>query len=667
MDNGRNLLFGVMAFQHGALDADRLAETCANWVAEPTLPLPELLVNRGFLTDEQKTEVEKAVAHELETHGGDSQAALAATVDGRTLGAIRDVAGAMNSIGFQMNPPPPEGARPGGLVVVGTLPSGAPESRERYTLTHLHAKGGMGRVWLARDDALGRQIALKDLRPDQTDNTIVCSRFLYEAKITAQLEHPSIVPVYELGQGDSPYYTMRFVRGRTLSEAIRAFHKKLAAGAAGSLDLVELLTAFGAVCHAVAYAHSRGIIHRDLKGQNVVLGDFGEVIVLDWGLAKRVGPDHVEGPADGATGPPAPPPLAADDLTCAADAPDIVQLPSPPDAATCKGSLAPSANGSAHGSNHAGSVGQQSSPASSSVRRVMRESGAGPEGTMHGQLLGTPAYMAPEQARAQHDLVDERTDIYGLGAILYEILTGQPPFKAPKAAEIIRKVCNEAPKEPRQLVPETSAALQAICLKAIHKQPAQRYATATELAQEVQRWLADEPVHAYAEPWPRRVLRWARRHRTLVSTAAGLLVTATIALAVSTVLITGERNEAEAQGQQARQAVHMLTEVADIGFDEQLDPLQKKFLEKALAYYEGFTSRAAGDATVKLEHGRAYQQMGDIERKLGRLSDSEQAYRRSLAVLEPLAAAGRGLGARGERGPGPNAHPARRPHGPARR
>ena len=181
------------------------------------------------------------------------------------------------------------------LKVLGELSPGEHESRDRYTLTHLHAKGGMGRVWLARDGSLGRQIALKDLRPDQADNSILCSRFLYEAKITAQLEHPGIVPVYEVGQGEVPYYTMRFVKGRTLSEAIRAYHKKRVAGEADSVDLVALLASFVGVCHAVAYAHSRGVIHRDLKGQNVVLGDFGEVIVLDWGLAKRVGPDQADG------------------------------------------------------------------------------------------------------------------------------------------------------------------------------------------------------------------------------------------------------------------------------------------------------------------------------------------------------------------------------------
>ena len=236
---------------------------------------------------------------------------------------------------------------------------------------------------------------------------------------------------------------------------------------------------------------------------------------------------------------------------------------------------------------------------------------------MQGQLLGTPAYMAPEQAQGRHDQVDERTDVYGLGAILYEILTGRPPFIAPKTSEIIRKVCQEAPTPPRQILSEIPPSLEGICLKALQKLSAERYTTATELAQEVQRYLADEPVQAFAEPWTTRVLRWARRHKTYVSAAAGLLVTATVALAVSTVLVAKEKKEAEAQGQQARHAVQMLTKVADIGFDDHLDPLQKEFLEEALAYYEEFTSRVAHDPTVRLEHGRIYQQMGDIQRKLG--------------------------------------------------
>ena len=650
MDTERNLLFGVVALQCGAVDADGLAETCAAWATEPTLPLADLMVDRGLMTVEQRTQLEETVARELASHGGDSHATLAATVNGRSLEALGGaaVSGTMPTLPT-MPAPPPEyqpGDGQGGHVVLGQLSPGEHEPRERYTLTHLHAKGGMGRVWLARDGSLGRQIALKELRPDQADNSIVCSRFLYEAKITAQLEHPGIVPVYELGEGDAPYYTMRFVRGRTLSEAIRAYHKKRTAGEADSVGLVNLLTNFVSVCHAVAYAHSRGIIHRDLKGQNVVLGDFGEVIVLDWGLAKRVGPDQAlaqgsddqadrvepDAPADVTRG------AAAVDFACAAADLDAgLTMPQDPnDSAT---SAAP-----ATATEAALAAGESSDPHTPSIPSRSRlggsgvpESGAGPEGTMQGQLLGTPAFMAPEQARGQHDQVDPRTDIYGLGAILYEILAGRPPFVAPKTAEIVRMICEVPPTPPRQIVPEVTPALEAVCLRAIRKEKSDRYQTASELAQEVRRYLADEPVEAYPEPWGRRVQRWARRNRTKVAAAAALLVTATVALTVSTVLVSRERDEAEAQGRQARRAVHLLTRSADIAFDDQLDPIQKAMLQDALAYYEEFTGRSASDPAVRLEHGRAYQQMGDIERKLGRLAESEGAYRRAIAALEPLA------------------------------
>ena len=167
---------------------------------------------------------------------------------------------------------------------------------------------------------------------------------------------------------------------------------------------------------------------------------------------------------------------------------------------------------------------------------------------MAGQLLGTPAYMAPEQAEGRQHDTDWRTDVYGLGAILYEILTGQPPFHAKTTKELLRKVRKETPLPPRHVNPQVAPALQAVCLKALSKVPGDRYASAAELAQEVQRYLADEPVLAYPEPWTRRTARWARKHRTAVAAAAGLLVAATVALSVSTVLIARERNEAQDPG-----------------------------------------------------------------------------------------------------------------------
>ncbi len=358
---------------------------------------------------------------------------------------------------------------------------------------------------------------------------------------------------------------MRFVKGRTLSEATRSYHKERVAGTSDSLGLVKLLGAFLGVCHAVAYAHSRGVIHRDLKGQNVILGDFGEVIVLDWGIAKQVGPVTAASPAAG-----------GDDV-------DSFRLESPRDASHASivqnGDLNPDAT-----------LPTGTDESSASSTRPRRDSGAGPEGTMHGQLLGTPGFMAPEQASGLIDQIDQLTDVYGLGAVLYEILTGDPPFTGKKTMEILHRVRQEPPRPPRALNPTLDPALQAICLKALSKPREERYASATELAQDVERYLAVEPVHACPDPWTRRALRWARRHRTAMATAAGLLVTTTIALGVGTVLVTRERNEAKLQGKQARQAVDdMYTKVAENWLEDRLDPLQKEFLEKTLAHYQIWT------------------------------------------------------------------------------
>ena len=180
-------------------------------------------------------------------------------------------------------------------------PIGRPsDSTERYTISSLHAKGGIGQVWLARDRSLDRDVALKELRPDRTGDGALLRRFFQEARITSQLDHPGVVPVYELAQGAAdhdggrPYYTMRFVRGRTLSEAVAAFHRDRADGRDRRSDFLALIQAFVGVCNTVAFAHNRRVIHRDLKGQNIVLGEFGEVILLDWGLAKLIDRDGVE-------------------------------------------------------------------------------------------------------------------------------------------------------------------------------------------------------------------------------------------------------------------------------------------------------------------------------------------------------------------------------------
>lgn len=363
-------------------------------------------------------------------------------------------------------------------------------AEERYTLARLHAVGGIGQVWLAHDADLGREVALKELRPERARNPALATRFLREARLTSLLQHPGIVPIYELVPGAPgrdeqsedapPFYTMRFVQGRTLTDAARAYHEKRAARAAGPLDLPALLNAFVSVCNTVAYAHSRGVIHRDLKGQNVVLGDFGEVMVLDWGFAKVLG-----GPEE-------------EDLSTTEPVP------------------------------------------------------AGPlDHTLFGQVLGTPMYMAPEQAAGRHDQIDARSDVYGLGAILYEILTGQPPFSGGDTQDVLRRVREEKPTRPESACPGVPPALAAVCMKALAKDPAARYASAADLGREVQRWLADEPVAAYRDPISERLRRWSRRHKPVVTALAALVATGLTALGLGQILLEQEQARTAAARAQA--------------------------------------------------------------------------------------------------------------------
>lgn len=295
-------------------------------------------------------------------------------------------------------------------------PKGELSVGPRFTRSSLHASGGVGNVWLARDSSIGRDVALKEL---QSANSVSQHRFLREAKITGQLEHPGVVPVYELGrdpQTGRPFYIMRFIRGRTLSDVARAFHLNRRPGWHESMELVNLLAAFVSVCNTIAFAHSHGIVHRDLKGENIIVGEFGEVIVLDWGLAKRV--DEEE------------------------------ETRSPTD-------LDPVAYASR---------------------------------TLMGQVVGTPAYMAPEQARGELHLIGPPADIFGLGAILYEILTGQPPFVGETVTAVLLQATLGVIVPPHEIWPEVPIGLEAACLKAMSKEPADRFATALALGQEIQGW-----------------------------------------------------------------------------------------------------------------------------------------------------------------------------------
>jgi eukaryotic-like serine/threonine-protein kinase len=459
----------------------------------------------------------------------------------------------------------------------------------RYRLLRPHAKGGLGEVYVATDEELSREVAIKQIQQNHADNPESRARFVLEAELTGGLEHPGIVPVYGLGQYDDgrPFYAMRFIRGDSLKEAISDFHDVAKSGMSDSERSVQfrkLLGRFIDVCDAVEYAHSRGVLHRDLKPGNVMLGKYGETLVVDWGLAKAVGRHD---------------PMPGDEPT-----------------------LRPSSS-----------------------------SGSAP--TQMGRAIGTPAYMSPEQASGRLDLLGPASDVYSLGATLFSLLTGQAPLKDPDPTEIMRKVQRGDIPRPRDVNPHVPKALEAICRKAMSLEPAHRYSSPRALAEDIEHWLADEPVSAYRDAILARSARWARRHKVAVATISGLLVTAVVSLSIGAALLAGanrrtaaaqrkaEENALVAQenAKVARQAVrdYMTTVSQETLLEEPgMQPLRRKLLTTALTYYQGFVNEHANDPELQFELCEAHYRVGSIAVLIGKLDDALPAFRKALELSGQL-------------------------------
>lgn len=298
-----------------------------------------------------------------------------------------------------------------------------------YELLGEVAKGGMGVVWRARQQALNRTVAVKMIRSGLFADKDEVQRFHAEAQAVAQLRHPNIVNVHEIGEHEGQhYYSMDFIEGSTLAERC---HGK-------AMNVREAAELLRTVCEAVHFAHQRGFLHRDLKPHNIMVDSEGRPHVLDFGLAKRIDEDQ---------------------------------------------SL-----------------------------------------TLTGAVLGSPSYMAPEQAEGRNDRVGPHTDVYALGAILYQMLTGRPPFLGRTAAETMMQVVQREPAAPSRSNPDLPRDLETICLKCLEKEPAQRYATARELGEELGRFLKGDPVLARPANFARKSTSWLRHHPAWLAGAAALLV-----------------------------------------------------------------------------------------------------------------------------------------------
>lgn len=424
-----------------------------------------------------------------------------------------------------------------------------------FTILQPIGHGGMGFVFKARQISLNRLVALKLLAGGPMAPAADVELFQKEVQAVARLDHPNIVPIYEVGLHEGQhFFSMKLIEPGDL----------LANAAAYAADRRAAARLVAKIAHAVHHAHQHGILHRDLKPSNILVDQDGVPLITDFGLAQLV----------------------------------------------------------------------DAQPAAASLAR---------------EPIGTPAYMAPEQARGDRDQITTATDVYGLGAILYTLLAGHPPYNEPSRHVVLERAKSGDPIPPLQARRKHDRDLNTICLKCLEKQPDRRYESARELADDLERWLAGEPIQARPISRAERVWRWCCRNRVI---AAALVVVwlafflSAAVLAFASVVTLHAKNRAEVAQQsadarfvQARQAVdEMYTEIAErwLANQPRLKPLERRFLERAARAYQGFLRERSSDPQIAIETAKAHRRLGEIQTLLGENVEAGKSLGAAISLLKEL-------------------------------
>ncbi|GEM_PF-570673 len=501
-----DLLFALLALKEGRLAPGRLRVRLGAWKDGTLADLKRAVIEEAGLEPADVRRLEEASRRASADAGtGDGETGDTGGGGGLLDGLEEEMDVELPSLHFTAEQAPVDRDATTQAFAGRAAQEGAASGLDRYAPGGEIGKGGLGRVIAAVDRVLGREVAMKEMIRS-TDDPALLERFLREGEMAGRLLHPNIVPVFDvgvrpegIGEGGKvrPFFVMGRIVGRDLKEILEAVERgswERAEGRATGTGIEDdprrvfsrhrLLRVFQDVCLAIAYAHDHGVIHRDLKPANVMVGRWGEVYVVDWGLAKQPRkPDRPEAPD-----PPDPPSPGLHHAGAPAEA-------DPPDQGPGGGE-----EGKRAEPRKTSSVAERIQ----SFYRAERETEAPDHRdsdtalTLDGEVLGTPSYMAPEQARGDTDAVDERSDIYALGAILYEILSFRPPYEGPNKFSILGQVLKGALVPPSQKVSEkiypesVPPDLEEIVLKAMAPDRADRYAGVTALHDDVQAFLEGE-------------------------------------------------------------------------------------------------------------------------------------------------------------------------------